>query len=360
MDITVKDIYDVINSFAPFILQESWDNSGLQIGNFEDKVKNPIICLDVTKEAVKTAIKYDSNLLISHHPIFFKPLKFINRSDKLIDGLLTKNINVLSVHTNLDVIPDGVSFCLAAKIGLKECRMLVPLPEQKFFKVSFFITEEKKEEVLNQILTDGVGEFLRYRNCAFTTKGIGQFQVKDKAKPFVEKEKFSEEKVEFIVRKDKIDECLSKLKEVHPYDEVAFDVFEEKVSPVELGYGVIGKYNISKKLHIVLEEIKNFLGIDKIKFKGDLNKKIKTVALCGGSGSSFIINAIKGGADLYITGDLKYHEVLEHADRIALADVGHRASEIPVLDMLKNELERNFKKMSFRVFIENSDFYQYI
>lgn len=359
MDITVKDIYDVIDSFAPFILQESWDNSGLQIGNLEDNIRNPIICLDVTKEALKTAINLNSNLLISHHPLFFKPIKSIDRKNKLIDGLLSNNINVLSAHTNLDVVPDGVSFCLAEKIGLKDLKILAPLEEEKYFKVSFFITDDKKEQVLKEIFGDGVGEFLRYKNCAFTTKGVGQFQPKDEAKPFVKKEKFTEDKVEFIVRKDKLDKCISKLKKVHPYDEIAFDVFEEKVNPLNIGYGVIGQLSASKKLHVVLNDIKESLGIDKIKFKGDLNKKIKTIALCGGSGSSFITHAIKKGADLYITGDLKYHEVLEYCEKIVLADVGHRASEIPVLEKVKAKLEKSLQKINFKIFIENNDFYQY-
>ncbi len=360
MDITVKDIYEAINSFAPFILQESWDNSGLQIGDLGDKVRNPIICLDITYELVRTAIKDNSNLIISHHPLFFKPIICINRSNNLINDLINYNINVISTHTNLDVIPQGVSFCLASKIGLQECKILSPLKEQKFYKVSFFITEDKAEEILDNILTEGVGEFLKYKNCAFTSKGIGQFRVKKKAKPYIDKERFNENKVEFIVRKDKINECISKLKDIHPYDEIAFDVFEECINPLELGYGVIGKYKVSKKLHVVLKEVKELLGIDKIKFKGDLNKKINSIALCGGSGGAFIPDALKKGADLYITGDLKYHEVLEYADKIALADVGHRASEIPVLDILKKELESKFKKLVFRVFVENKDFYNYV
>ncbi|MCX7769744.1 MAG: Nif3-like dinuclear metal center hexameric protein [Proteobacteria bacterium] len=360
MDITVKDIYDAINSFAPFILQESWDNSGLQIGNLDDKIRNPVICLDVTHDAINTALKLKSNLIISHHPLFFKPLKSIDRKNKSLDAILSNNINIISAHTNFDVIPDGVSYCLAEKIGLKNTKILAPLEEQKFYKLSFFITEKDKDSILKELFTDGVGEFLRYEDCAFSSKGVGQFKPKDKAKPYVEKESFSEVRVEFIVRKDKLKECIKKLKKIHPYDEVAFDVFEEKVNPLELGYGVIGNISNAKKLYLILNEVKDFLGINKVKFKGDLNRKIKTIAVCGGSGSSFILNAIKEGADLYITGDLKYHDVLEHSDKIILADVGHRASEIPALERLRKKLEGIFNKINFNVFIENNDFYQYI
>lgn len=167
MDITVKDIYDEINHFAPFYYQESWDNSGLQIGSFEDKVNSVLLCLDVTEDTVKLAIQNNCNLIISHHPLFFKPLKSIDRSSKILNSILSHNLNIISAHTNLDVVPGGVSFVLADMLGIKNLKILAPLEESKFYKVSFFITNENQEEVLKKILNEGIGEFHKYRNCFF-------------------------------------------------------------------------------------------------------------------------------------------------------------------------------------------------
>lgn len=202
--------------------------------------------------------------------------------------------------------------------------------------------------------------FINTETVFFTTCGIGNFKPKESSNPFIKSEKFNENKVEFIVRKDKIFECLNNLKEHHPYEEIAFDVFEEKFNPVELGYGVVGSLSHHKKLHQVLTEIKKSLGISNLRFKGDLNKKIKNIAVCGGSGSSFIKKAISVKADLYITGDIKYHEMLEYHQYLTIVDIGHRASEQPILNILKSRLERKFNNITINVFLENNDFFQYL
>jgi len=361
MDITVKDIYAEIDHIAPFIYQESWDNSGLQIGSLDNKVKKVLLALDITKEAVNIAKKYKCELVISHHPLFFKPLKTIDTRNVLLKEILNSNLTILSAHTNLDVVPDGVSFALAKKIGiLNNLKILAPLEETKYYKVAFFITKEAEADVLSQIFNKGIGEFHNYEKCYFTTSGLGHFKAKENAKPYVKIENFKENKVEFIVRKDKLFDCINNLKQIHPYDEIAFDVFEEKINPLDIGYGVIGELSTPKKLHQVLFLVKEALGIEKLRFKGDLNKKIKKIALCGGSGSSFIKHAIQSKADLYITGDIKYHEMLENCDKITITDVGHRASEQPVLFTLKEKLEKTFKNLELQIFIEHNDFYQYI
>ncbi len=360
MDITVKDIYAEIDRIAPFIYQESWDNSGLQIGNLDNKVKKVLLALDITEEALNIAKKYKCELIISHHPLFFKPQRSINTGNIILSEILHSNLTILSAHTNLDVVPEGVSFALAKKIGmLNNIKILAPVDEPKYYKVAFFITKEAETDVISQILSQGIGEFHKYEKCYFTTSGLGHFKAKEKAKPYVKIENFKENKVEFIVRKDKLFDCINNLKQIHPYDEIAFDVFEEKINPINIGYGVIGELSTPKKLHHILTSVKEALGIEKVRFKGDLNKKIKKIALCGGSGSSFIKYAIKSKADLYITGDIKYHEMLENYDKITIADVGHRASEQPVLFTLKEKLEKAFKDIEVQIFIENNDFYQY-
>lgn len=360
MAIRVKEIYDAINDIAPFCYQESWDNSGLQIGDFNNEVKGILIALDITDVAVKEAVNFKANLIISHHPLFFKPLRYINRSDKILERIIVNNINIISTHTPLDVVPEGVSFAFAELLSLENKKFLSPLMDTKFYKVSFFVPKEVENKILEVIFQKGIGEFNRYKNCAFTTKGFGHFQPKSGAKPYIKQGKsFEENKLEFIVRKDKLQKVIDDIKNHHPYDEVAIDVYEEVINPVELGYGVVGDLKKTKKLHHLLEDVKNILGIDKIRFCGDLNAKVKKVAFCGGSGASFIGDAIKNGAHVYLTGDIKYHDMLENYSNIILCDVGHRASELPVLKILKDNLEKAFDGIAIATHIENNNFYKY-
>jgi len=358
MEITVRDVYNVINSFAPFVLQEDWDNSGLQIGSFKNCVSKVLLSLDITERAVEVAIEVGANLVISHHPLFFRPLKRLDFSDPLLSLLVENRINVISSHTPLDVVPDGVSFSLAEKLELDEVKILCQKTDSQYYKLIFYLPSGYEKKVLSSLFDEGVGEYHFYKDCAFETFGEGRYKEKSGANPFIKAENiFKESKVELIVRKDKLTSCLDKLKAVHPYQEVAFDVFQEAINPLNLGYGCVGVLKKTKKLSHFIEQCKAQLGLDNVRYVGDLNTKIKKVALCGGSGGSFVRDAIMSGADLYVTGDLKYHEVLENMNKIAFLDIGHRASELPVLQKLEFRIKEAFKKLKVYHFVEYKDFF---
>lgn len=360
MEIKVRNIYEVLDHFAPFVLQEEWDNSGFQFGSLEKPVSAVLLALDVTEDAVKAASKVKADLIISHHPLFFRPLKSINFSDSVISLLSRGEISVISSHTPLDLIPQGVSYTLAKCLDLEEIKVLVPKRDSKYCKLSFFITPGYEKGVLEQLFDNGVGEYNLYNHCAFAAYGEGRFQEKEGASPFVKSANlFKEMKVELLVREDKLISTVEKLKEIHPYDEVAFDVFQEKINTVSMGYGCIGTLQRAKKLSHFLEDCKMKLGLSKVRFVGDLNGKIKKVALCGGSGGTFIHDAIRAKADVYLTGDLKYHELLENRGSISFVDVGHRASELPVLGTLKDLLINKFQTLKIYQFVEHKDFFSY-
>ncbi len=360
MEITAKDIYNVIDRFAPFVLQEEWDNSGLQFGSLKKEVKKVFLTLDVTEEAVKVASKLNADLIVSHHPLFFRPLKRIDLNNVLLSMLFENKITVISSHTPLDVVPKGVSFALANKLELDGLRILSNKVDSKFYKLVFNLPSGYSKKVLDKLFDNGIGEYHLYNSCAFETFGEGRYQEKSGAKPFLKTGSvFKESKVELIVRKDKLYECVDKLKAVHPYQEVSFDVFHEEVNPIDLGYGYVGELKRQKKLSQFIEKCKKCLGINTVRYVGDLNKNIKKVAVCGGSGSSFINDAVISGADVYITGDLKYHEILENMGKIAFIDIGHRASELPVLSTLETLLRENFKVLELYHFVEYKDFFNY-
>lgn len=359
-EIKVRDIYNVINEFAPFVFQEEWDNSGLQIGSLHAKTRRALLVLDVTKEAVEKAVEYKIDLIISHHPLIFKPLKCIDFSNSIINLLSTNDINVISAHTSLDAVYDGVSYQLAKLLGIDNLAVLSPKKESKYCKLSFFLPTGYETPLLKKIFDLGVGEYNFYKDCAFESVGEGRFIEKREAKPFIESFKiYKEAKIELIVRVDKLAFCINTLKEFHPYQEVAFDVFPEVINPISIGHGCVGNLKVSKKLSQLINICKEKLGVTTVRYTGDLNKKIKRVAVCGGSGGSLIVDAINAGADVYITGDLKYHEVLENKDKISIIDVGHRASEQPVLNKIEEILKARFKNLKIYQFIEHKDFFSY-
>lgn len=358
--VTVKDIYDVIDDFAPFVFQEDYDNSGLQIGDLSCEVKRILLALDVNLEAVSYAVEWGIDLIVSHHPLFFRPLRQIDLSNRLLKELLNHNINVISAHTSLDVVPSGVSFQLAERLGLKEVKILSPKKVSHFYKLVFFLPTGYERAILDRLFDKGVGEYLFYEGCAFEGIGEGRFKEKEGAKPFLQSANiYKEAKIELIVRADKLYGTINRLKELHPYQEVAYDVFPEAINPIEIGYGCIGVLPSVLKLSQLINLCKEQLGIKNVRYVGDLNKKIKCVALCGGSGGSLIGEAVKNRADVYISGDLKYHEVLDNKDKIALLDVGHRASELPVLKKLEAVIKGKFKDLSIYYFVENNDFFGY-
>ncbi|MCX7991188.1 MAG: Nif3-like dinuclear metal center hexameric protein [Proteobacteria bacterium] len=359
----IKKIFDFLNSYAPFAFQESWDNSGLQIGDLNKKVSRALLSLDVTLDTVLEAKELGAQLIISHHPLFFKPLKCVDCSNNIVKTLLDFNISVISNHTPLDLVPKGVSFSLGMKLNLKNMRVLSPSEEKFFYKLFFNVPTGMERTILSKIFSEGVGEYLYYKNCAFETFGEGRFSVKDDENrvPYLKASNpYKEGKIEVLVRKDRINWVIDKIRSIHPYDELAFDVFEESVNPLNIGYGAIGELSTPKKLSSVIDLVKESLGISKVRYTGDLNRKVKKVAVLGGSGSSFIKDAIRASAEVFISGDIKYHDALDYGDKISILDVGHRASEEPVLFYLKEQISKEFKEVEFFISKSFGDFYKYI
>ncbi len=360
MSLYVREVYNYLDSIAPFVYQEDWDNSGIQIGRKDKIVKKILLTLDVTLSSVTEAEKINADLIISHHPLFFRPLRSIDISNPVISKLIKNDITVISSHIPLDLVPRGVNFYFAELLGLKNVKVLKPLEKSRFCKLFFFLPTGMERTILDKIFSEGVGEYLFYKECAFESFGEGRFKEKDLSNPFIKSASpYKEGKIELIVRKDKINQLIDRLRDIHPYEELAFDVFDELINPLQIGYGCIGELGSSAKLSQVINRIKDLLGLDKIRFSGDLNARIKKIAFVGGTGSSFMKDAVQQGADLFISGDIKYHDLLDYGEKIAIADVGHRASEEPVLFSLKEQLEKRFKNLEILVYKEFADIYKF-
>ena len=356
---TVRDITQYLETFAPLSSQESYDNSGLITGNFNNKVSGVLLSLDCTEAVIAEAISKGANLVISHHPIVFKGLKSLtgkNYVERTIIKAIKNDISIYAIHTNLDNYVHGVNFEIGKRLGLKNLKILAPV-KRKLNKISFFVPENYKEQVKTAMFEAGAGNIGNYSECAFESEGKGQFKPGQSSNPFEgEKEKLhssSELKIEILVSVHNTNNVIAAMQKAHPYEEVAYDVYQLENFNQTDGAGMIGELEVPVETNEFLFKVKETFKTGAIKHTKTTKKEIKKVAFCGGSGSFLIENAKKSKADIYITGDLKYHEFFDADEQIILEDIGHFESEQFTPNLLNAILKKKFTK--FAVHLSNVD-----
>ncbi|MGA7721909.1 MAG: Nif3-like dinuclear metal center hexameric protein [Ignavibacteriaceae bacterium] len=339
-----KEIIKHIEEWAPKEIAWQKDNVGLQIGTTDRKIKNILLCLELTNEVIDDAIKKSCNFIISHHPLFFSPIKKIDlqndKNSKLIERIIKKDITLYSAHTNLDFTKDGVSFELAKVLKLKNIDFLSPVKSNQY-KLVVFVPKNFINKVSEAIFEAGGGVIGEYNCCSFRTNGTGTFRGSNKTNPAVGRkgrdEHVEEIRLEVLVDSWKIKKVLSALLKVHPYEEAAYDIYPLENSG-NYGAGAIGELENSLSKAEFLKYISEQLKIKNFRYTGTEKKNIKKIAVCGGAGSDLMQEAIKASADAFITADIKYHTFHDATDKILLIDAGHYETEIHTLNELKRRL----------------------
>lgn len=329
----VKSICELIEEVAPLSLQEKYDNAGLLVGNNQMEVIGVLICIDVTEKVLQEAIEKNCNLIVSHHPLIFSGLKKIigqNEVQRCVISAIKNNIAIYAAHTNLDNVLGGVNGKIATKIGLKNIRILQP-KEDGLLKLSNYVPRLHLYAVRNALFNAGAGHIGNYNNCSFSVQGHGTFKANDNAHPFVgqidELHTEPEMKIEVILPKSIKDKVIEALLQSHPYEEPAYDIIPLENTWNEVGAGIIGELEESEETFSFLERIKQVFNVPAIRHTEIVSQHIKRVALCGGSGSFLLKEAIYKEADIFISGDFKYHEFFEADKNILIADIGHFESE---------------------------------
>ncbi len=336
----LKKLIDTLEAFAPVSLQESYDNSGLIVGSPELPLKKVLFCLDSTEEVIDEAIKVGANVVVAHHPIVFSGLKSLtgkNYIERTIIKAIKNDVAIYAIHTNLDNVAEGVNKELAKKIGLVNPRILSP-KRGELKKLVFFCPVADAERVRQAIFEAGAGEIGNYDCCAFQVKGTGSFRGGEESSPYVgEKGKihFEEEvRVETILPKYLERKVIPAMLNAHPYEEVAFDLYDLAIPLSSVGSGMIGELKEPMEAVDFLKHLKKVLKAEGIRHTKLLKEKIKTIAICGGSGSFLLEVAKAAKADVFITGDFKYHQFFDADGEIVIADVGHYESEQYTVDLL--------------------------
>ena len=344
----IKNITDFLETIAPISLQEDYDNSGLLTGNVDKICTGALISLDCTEAIVQEAIKKKCNLIVAHHPIVFKGLKQINGNnyvERTIIKAIKNDIAIYAIHTNLDNVINGVNGKIAEIIGLQNVQILSP-KKNILKKLAVYVPKENEEKLSEAIFTAGAGNIGNYSECSFKTTGIGTFKPGENANPFsgniglrnIDKEV----KLEVIFPAWLQNNIINAMKANHPYEEVAYDIYNLDNDYQKTGSGIIGELAHAMEETALLTHLATVFNLKIIKHTALKDLPCKKIAICGGAGS-FLINIAKtAGADVYITSDLKYHEFFEADGQMLLADIGHFESEQFTIDLLLDLLSNKF------------------
>ena len=351
----VQDVQHIVELWAPTEIAWERDNVGLQVGSRDKQVQRILVALDVNDEVVLEAKRKNVDLVITHHPLLFRQPKSITPSDrvgKIIISLVQNDIALYAAHTNFDFTSGGVSFALAEALGLQQVTFL-DRQQEGLRKIAVFVPPEHVERVAEAMAAAGAGVLGRYDHCSFRSEGTGTFRGGEGAKPFLGEagklEQVKEIRLEMIAPRWKTDEVVGAMRAAHPYEEVAYDIYVLENPSVQYGVGAIGALPGAVKLKKFLQVIKDKLGVSSLRFCGDEDQQVQTVAVCGGSGSDLIDVAVRRKADVFVTADVRYHAFEAARGRIALVDAGHFETEQPSLDRLVEHLQREIALRKERV-----------
>jgi dinuclear metal center YbgI/SA1388 family protein len=348
---TVSDVQKVIEAWAPQEIAWDKDNVGLQVGSPDAIVRTIFVCLDVTEGTVREAAERGVDLVISHHPLLFRPLRSIDLrtlSGRCVAQLLQSGISLYSAHTNLDFAHGGTSFALAEKLGLMKVDFLLK-NYRLTKKIVTFVPPDHVDRVTQAMANAGAGRIGNYEFCSFQTNGAGTFKGNDKSTPTIgtrgKLEHAEEIRLEMIVDQPNIQSVVSAMIHAHPYEEPAYDVYPLESPSREYGMGAIGELARPMVTQRFTRHVMKALSAKTVRSTCPSAIRIRRVAVCGGSGSELTNEAIRQGADAFVTADVKYHSFHGAEGRILLIDAGHYETEQPVVDALAKRLKKEFKRL---------------
>lgn len=354
-------IISALESWAPRELQESYDNSGLLVGDPNSYVSGAVVTLDCTEEVVMEAKRKGAGLIITHHPVIFSGLKKLtgaNYVERTVMAAVRNDIAIYAIHTNLDNVSDGVNRMICDKLGILNASILQP-KQGNILKISTYVPEKQKEKVLDAMFRAGAGEIGNYSECSFSVSGLGTFRAGDGTKPFVGKKgvrhREPEAKVEVIIEDHKQHPVLAALISSHPYEEVAYDLYRLENQNNSIGAGMIGNLKNPVSWNTFLKRLKSSMKTGCIRHTDPVGDKVRRIAVCGGSGSFLLPQAISAGADVLVTADFKYHQFFDADGRIMIADIGHYESEQFTGELIISYLRQKFPKFALRLTAKNTN-----
>lgn len=363
---TIKDLSQYLEEIAPIAYQEDYDNSGLIVGHPSSEIHQALISLDCTEEVIDEAIAQKCDIIISHHPIVFKGLKKFNGThyvERVIIKAIENKIAIYAIHTNLDHVMAGVNGKICEKIGLRNCKILAP-KTGILKKLVFFTPLAFADDIKSKLYEAGAGNIGNYSECSFNVSGIGTFKANNEAKPFIGEANMlhqeNELRIEMIYPAPAEKKILTALWAAHPYEEVAYEISSTDNEHQNVGAGMIGELENELSGEDFLLHLKEKMDVSVIRHTQILAKKVKKIAVCGGSGSFLLNKAIHADADVLVSADFKYHEFFDADKKILIADIGHFESEQFTQELLFEIITNKFPNFAVRLTGNNTNPIKYL
>jgi dinuclear metal center YbgI/SA1388 family protein len=350
--VTVRDVWNALDERFPFAHRADWDNVGILLGDPGAPVRSIAFALDATPGVISSLRRRPVDLLVTHHPVVYSPLKSVRPdlpSSRPAYELIRMGVAVISAHTNADVAPRGVSFAMARRLGLRGIRPLIPgEPSSDACKIVVYVPPGHADEVFSAAAKAGAGRIGAYARCSFRSTGTGTFLGAEGTDPYVgfsgREERVEEVRLETVAAGGLVPQVLRAVRAAHPYEEPAIDVVPLRGGALGGGVGAVGDLSFPCPLDEFLGKAQRALRASWIKAAGPRRKTVRRVAVVGGSGAEFADAARDAGADLFITGDVKYHQALEAAaGTMPVADVGHASGEQWILPEFRRVLQARFR-----------------
>lgn len=350
----IANIISAFEEWANPALQESWDNTGLQLGNPARDCTGVLVCFDVTPDVIDEATYRKCNLVISHHPLFFKGVKSLTASNPALTAAMRAihdDITIYSSHTAADSTPGGVSYSLAERLGIEPKRAMMP-QANRLVLLQAIVPRTHAQEVQAALFDAGAGKLGHYDCCSFTVQGQGTFRALEGAHPYAGQIGLShsadEVSINLVLATESIGSVEAALLKTHPYETPAYQFLPMLNCLPNVGLGVYGIAKEPMSPQDFIQHVKERLGCECVrttKIDLDPEMKIRRVALCGGAGGEFIPTAIAMGAQAYITGDVKYHDFVDYRDKILVIDAGHYETEAPVKETFAQVIRERFPSL---------------
>ncbi len=352
----LHDLTAFLKSFAPTSLAEKWDNVGLLLGDGEREVHRVLTCLTLTHDVAREAITERVDLVVTHHPVLFKPVQRITADDvagRVLLDLLAARMAVYSPHTGYDSAVRGINQQLAEMFDLREVAPLRVRPAQPSAtcKIVCFVPESHADAVRQALSDAGAGVIGEYSRCSFNVAGTGTFRGSEASNPAIGKagqyETVAEIRIEMDCPTARLGDAVSRLRAVHPYEEPAFDIYPLTDEPDWLGSGRCGSLATDSTLADFIAIVKQRLRVASVQFIGDPTSRVRRVAVACGAGGEFVPDAIRNGCDVLLTGEARFHSCLEARENgLALVLAGHYATERPAMEKLAEALSAAFPDLT--------------
>ncbi len=351
---TTRQLLQILDDWAPYVYQESYDNSGLLIGDLESPVTGVLVSLDLTPGVITEAISRGANTIITHHPIIFSGLKKITTGTDIVQNSVIQAIraelNIISLHTNLDNILLGVNQRIGNLLGLEDLRVLYP-KVNTLSKLTYYVPTADDTAVKKALYNAGAGEIGNYAQCSYTTAGQGTYTPLEGSDPYQGSvgtpESADELRVEMVFASHKQRAVEAALESVHPYETVAYDITSLHNTDPSVGSGMIGKLPEALDFEVFLSRIKEQFNMPYLRHTPQVHTQVQSIAYCGGAGAFLIPTAKAQRADLYLTADLKYHDFFSADGVIDLVDMGHFEMEQYTSQLIVDYLSE--KKLNFAI-----------